>query len=161
MSAYGVFTVGVNHNALSFRAPSAALPSASLRAGSAGRAGSAQDAGLAQDEAEFQEWVETIRRTVGSMALNLQDMAGEAVAADAKKLQELFGRVYAFFQKRSVSSAMKFADDTQSGFQEAGELASAGKMEEALAKFHATRANCTGCHRAHRKNVEGNWKIKH
>lgn len=126
-----------------------------------GIAGSAQDAGSTPEEAEFQEWMETIRQTVGSLALNLQDKAGDAAVSDAKKLQELFGRVHAFFQKNNVSSAMKFAADTQSGFQEAGELASAGKLEEALAKFHATRANCTGCHEAHRENVEGNWKIKY
>lgn len=122
-------------------------------------AGSAQATGMAQEEAEFQEWMESIRQTVGSLALNLQDKAGDAAVSDAKKLQELFGRVYAFFQKKNVSSAMKFAADAQSGFQEAGELASAGKLEEALAKFHATRAHCTGCHEAHRENVEGNWKI--
>ena len=79
-------------------------------------AGSAQDAGLAPEEAEFQEWMETISQTVGSMALNLQDKAGDAAVSDAKKLQELFGRVYAFFQEKNVSSAMKFAADTQSGF---------------------------------------------
>lgn len=56
---------------------------------------------------------------------------------------------------------MKFARDTQSGFQEVAQLASTGKLVEALAKFHATRANCTDCHKAHRENVEGNWKMKY
>ena len=118
-------------------------------------------AGSAQDEVEFQEWMETISQTVGSLALNLQDKAGEAAVSDAKKLQEFFGRVYTFFQKKNVGTAMKFAQNSQSGFQEVDELASAGKLVEALAKFHATRANCTGCHKTHREDVEGNWKIKY
>ena len=118
-------------------------------------------AGSTQDEDEFQEWMETISQTVGSLALNLQDKAGDPAVSDAKKLQELFGRVYAFFQTKNVGTAMKFANNAQSGFQEVDELASEGKLVEALAKFHATRANCTGCHKMHREDVEGNWKIKY
>ena len=120
--------------------------------------------GSAQEEAEFQKFqerMETISQTVGSLGLNLQDKAGDAAITDAKRLQELFGQVYTFFQKKNVSTAMKFAKDTQSGFQEVAELASTGKLVEALAKFHATRSNCTDCHKAHRENVEGNWKIKY
>ncbi|MCH8268700.1 MAG: hypothetical protein IH846_14385 [Acidobacteria bacterium] len=105
--------------------------------------------------------METISQTVGSLALNLQVQAGEAAASEAKKLQKIFDQVYTFFQKKNVSTAMKFARDTQSGFQEVAQLASTGKLVEALAKFHATRANCTDCHKAHRENVEGNWKMKY
>lgn len=121
-------------------------------------------AGSAQEEAEFQKFqerMETISQTVGSLALNLQVQAGEAATSEAKKLQKNFAQVYTFFQKKNVSTAMKFARDTQSGFQEVAQLASTGKLVEALAKFHATRANCTDCHKAHRENVEGNWKMKY
>lgn len=118
--------------------------------------------GAAQDEAEFAEWMNSASQTVGSFVLNLQAKDGDAAVSDANKLGEIFGRIYEFFEKKSVGGAMRFAQDAQAGFKMAGELASAGRLEESYAKLQATRSNCTGCHNSFRgKNADGTYTIKY
>jgi hypothetical protein len=116
----------------------------------------------AQEESEYQEVMEEANQTTGSLALNLQAKDATAALADSKKLYALFGQIYVFFEKRNVADAMQFAKAAQQGFKEVGELAAAGNMADALAKFQATRSNCDGCHQAHReKTPQGDWKIKY
>ncbi len=104
----------------------------------------------AQNKAEYQNWMQTIRAAGRSLNENLEAKSGDAAAADAKKLQEVFSQVLAFWAKNNISDAMKFAMDAQSGFQEVAELASAGKFDEATEAVGKART-CGGCHRAHRE----------
>jgi len=116
----------------------------------------------AQEEAEYEELMETTNQMMGSLALNIQGKDGTAAREDSKTLDRLFAQIYAFFEKKNVTDAMQFAKNAAVGFREAGDLASAGKFQEALAKFHATRSNCDGCHEAHRERAaDGSWKIKY
>ncbi len=116
----------------------------------------------AQQEAEYQNWMQTIRATVGSLGENLEAKSGDAAAADATKLAEVFGQVHTFWNQKNTSDAMKFAMDAQSGFQEVAQLASAGKIDEASEATTKARTNCGGCHRAHReRDADGAWKIKY
>ena len=86
---------------------------------------------------------------------------GDAVAADAKKLEGNFGEVRAFWEKRNASDAVKFATDAQAGFKQVGELAAAGKFDEAGDALKNAQANCGGCHTAHReRGADGEWMIK-
>lgn len=115
----------------------------------------------AQDDAEYQTWMKSNNPNVASLRMNLAAKSGDAAAADAKKLQDTFTQVHAYWQKKNVSDAMQFAMDAENGFKEVGQLAAAGKFDEASAALMKTQANCGGCHMAHReKAADGSWKIK-
>ncbi|MBI3895373.1 MAG: hypothetical protein HY313_05535 [Acidobacteria bacterium] len=118
-------------------------------------------ASWAQDEAEYPNWMKTVSATASSLGKNLEAKSGDAAAADAQKLQEVFGQVKAFWEKRNVSDATQFATNAQSGFHEIGQLAAGGKFEEASAALTKVRENCAGCHNAHReRQTDGTFKIK-
>ena len=115
----------------------------------------------AQDDAAYQEWMKTVSATNGSLRKNMEAKAADGVAADAKKLAEVFEQVHEYWEKKNVSDAAKFAADAESGFKEAAELASAGKLDEAGEAVKKAAATCAGCHGAHReKAADGSWKIK-
>jgi soluble cytochrome b562 len=116
---------------------------------------------FAQDAGEFQTWMKTAGATSGSLRRNLEAKNGDAAAADAQKLSETFSHVHDYFAEKKVDQAMKFAMDAQSGFEETGKLAAAGKFEEASASLKKAQATCGECHTAYReKAADGTWKIK-
>ncbi|HWP85116.1 MAG TPA: hypothetical protein VNN17_08000 [Terriglobia bacterium] len=114
-----------------------------------------------QEEAAYAEWMKSTSATANSLAKNLEAKAGDAVAADARKLEQIFGQVRAFWEKRNASDAVEFASNAQAGFKSVADLAAAGKLEEASEALTKARANCGGCHNAHReRGPDGAWKIK-
>jgi len=115
----------------------------------------------AQEDADYQNWMKSNGATVASLRKNLDAKSGDAAAADAKKLQDTFVQVNAYWQKKNVSDAAKFSMDAQNGFKDVAQLAAAGKFDEASAALMKTQANCAGCHMAHRdKAADGSWKMK-
>ena len=115
----------------------------------------------AQEDADYQNWMKSNAATVASLRKNLDAKSGDAAAADAKKLQDTFVQVNAYWQKKNVSDAAKFSMDAQNGFKDVAQLAAAGKFDEASAALMKTQANCAGCHMAHRdKAADGYWKMK-
>ena len=115
----------------------------------------------AQDAAEFQSWMKDVSATNRSLRSNLESKAGDAAAADAKKLAGIFGKVHAFFEDKSVDAA-KIAMDAQNGYQLVAEHAAAGKMDEATAASDTARANCGTCHSSYREKADdGSWIIKY
>jgi cytochrome c556 len=118
---------------------------------------------LAQDdEKEFQGWMKTTGATMGSLRKNLEAKNGEAAAADAKTLQEVFAKVHDFWMKKKIESATKFATTAQNGFKVVGQLASSGKFDEAAAEMKSTVATCAGCHNGFReKKEDGTYRIKY
>ncbi len=116
---------------------------------------------VAQDDAEYQGWMKSVGATSGSLRKNLEAKNADAAAADAKKLQEIFGHVHDYWSGKHADDAMKFAMNAGMGFGEVAEQAAAGKFEEASATLKTTSSNCGGCHTAHReKAADGSWKIK-
>ena len=116
---------------------------------------------LAQDEADYQKWMKTVGGTAGSLRKNLEAKNGDAAATDAKKLAEVFSQVHDFWHKKGVNDAMMTAMDARAKFQEVGELASAGKLDDAGAALKKAMGTCGTCHSAHReKAADGSWKIK-
>ncbi len=115
---------------------------------------------LTQEEADFQKWMKTTGAAAGSLRKNLDAKNGEGATADAKTLQETFQQVHDFWHKKGVNDAMQFAMDASSGFKEVGELASAGKFDDASAALKKSMANCAGCHKAHREKTADGFKIK-
>lgn len=116
---------------------------------------------LAQDAADYQKWMKTAGGTAGSLRKNLEAKNGEAATADAKKLEAVFKQVHDFWHKKGVDDAMMTAMDAGAKFKEVGELASAGKFDEAGATLKKAMGTCGTCHNAHReKAADGSWKMK-
>ena len=115
----------------------------------------------AQDDAAYQGWMKTVGATSGSLRKNLDAKNGDGAAADAKKLQEVFGQVHEFWNKKGADDAMKLSMTAGETFGEIATLASAGKFDDAAASLKKASATCAGCHSAHReKAADGSWKIK-
>ncbi len=113
----------------------------------------------AQDEEQFQAWMQEASQTNGSLKLNIEGNYGDDAVADTVKLQELFGKMAAFFERKS-SDASEYARSAVDGFKRVGELVSAGDTELAMAIYYETRANCSNCHDAHRGRTSvGAYKI--
>jgi hypothetical protein len=116
---------------------------------------------VAQGDGEYQGWMKSAGAASGSLRKNLEAKNADGAAADAKKLQDIFGHVHSYWSEKHVEDAMKFAMDAGTGFGEVAEQAAAGKFEDASATLKTTSANCGGCHTAHReKSADGAWKMK-
>jgi len=115
----------------------------------------------AQDEVQYRPWMQSIRDSVASLRKNLEAKTGPAAAADANKAAEVFGQVHAFWQRKNVADAQKFAMDAQNGLKQVAEHAAAGRFDEASQALTAAQQNCAGCHEAHRERApDGSFKIK-
>jgi cytochrome c556 len=116
---------------------------------------------FAQSEEDHQKWMKTVGVTSGSLRKNLGAKNGEAAAADANKLQDIFGQVHDFWQIKNVDDAMKFSIEARDVFREVAEHASMGMFTDASAALKKLDASCSGCHTAHReKAADGSWKLK-
>jgi cytochrome c556 len=117
-------------------------------------------AAWAQD-ADYSGWMKAVAATNGALGKDLAAKSGDAAAADAKKLADLFGQVHDYWQKKGTDDAVKFAADAQSGFKQVADLAAAGKIDDANAAVKTTAANCAGCHMAHRERAaDGTYSMK-
>ena len=118
-------------------------------------------AAWAQVDADYQSFMKSNGAAVASLRKNLDAKAGDAAAADAKTLQDNFAKVYAYWQKKNVSDAMKFAMDGRDAFTQVADLASAGKFDDASAAMKTGQATCAGCHMAHREKApDGSFTMK-
>jgi hypothetical protein len=116
---------------------------------------------VAQDDAAYVTWMKTVGSTGGSLRKNLEAKSSDGAAADAKKLQEVFGHVHEYWAKKGSDDAMKFAMTAQEAYGDVATQAAAGKFEEASASLKKAGATCAGCHTAHReKAADGSYKIK-
>jgi hypothetical protein len=116
----------------------------------------------AQDDgAAFKPLMERGNQAMGMLGISLKEKDAAGSVDAAKQAAAAFADIYAFFEKRKTADAMQFAKGVQEGFTQAGDLAAAGKLDEALAKFQATRTHCDGCHQAHRtRNTDGSYSMK-
>jgi hypothetical protein len=123
----------------------------------------AQDGATAQEEeGAFEALMERGIQAMGGLGISLKEKDAPASVDLAKQASAAFAEMYAFLAKRNAAGPMAFAKAVQVGFAEAGELAAAGKLEEALAKWQTTRAHCDGCHRAHRvRATDGSYTLKY
>jgi hypothetical protein len=115
---------------------------------------------LAQSDSDYQGYMKTVGAINGSLQKNLAAKEGSAAAADAKKLQDTFKLVEAFWEKRNVPDAINFAKQARAGAAEVAKSAMAGNIDQATADAKTMAMNCAGCHMAHREKTESGFKIK-
>jgi mono/diheme cytochrome c family protein len=115
----------------------------------------------AQSDADYQAWMKSTAGATGSLNKDLTAKSGDAAAMDAKTLSDNMTKVAAYWQAKNVSDAVKFAQDAKAGFSQVGDLAAAGKFDDAAAAMKTAQGNCGGCHTAHRdRQPDGTFKIK-
>jgi cytochrome c556 len=114
----------------------------------------------AQSDSDYQGYMKIVGPTSASMQKNIAAKDASATGADAKKLQDTFKMVEAFWQARGAADAVNFAKNAQNVTGMVAKDAAAGDMDKAAADAKGLGANCGGCHMAHREKTDAGFKIK-
>jgi hypothetical protein len=113
----------------------------------------------AQSDADYQGYMKAVFAANGSMQKNVAAKSADA-AADAKKLQETFMMVEAFWKGRNADDAVGFAQRAQTIAGTVGKDVAAGDFDKAQMDAKSIGAVCGMCHMAHREGMPGNFHIK-
>lgn len=112
-------------------------------------------------EADYEATMKEVGSTFAALQQNMEARDGEQVISDAAKLAELFARVQAFWEGRSVEAAANFATTAHAA---ANAIRSAVENQEFQAIGDASDAlggACRSCHTEYREQVEGGgYRIK-
>jgi cytochrome c556 len=114
----------------------------------------------AQSDSDYQGYMKIVGPTSASMQKNIAAKDAGATGADAKKLQDTFKMVEAFWQARGAADAVNFAKNAQNVTGMVAKDAAAGDMDKAAMDAKGLGANCGGCHMAHREKTDAGFKIK-
>src|SRR4051812_3280443 len=82
--------------------------------------------GWAQDEDAYKGWMKSLPGTVGGIRKNLEAKSLEAVAADAKKVEEVFAHSAEFWTKKGGADAAGWSKDAQAAAAKTAAAAAAG-----------------------------------
>jgi hypothetical protein len=115
---------------------------------------------LAQSDADYAGWMKTVNATNQSMRKNLAAKNAAAVGEDAKKLEDTFKEVEAFWQKRGTSDAENLAKRAEDAAASVSRDASSGNLEQAATDANGITATCGPCHMAHREKGTSGFTIK-
>ncbi len=112
-------------------------------------------------EADYEATMKEVGSTFAALQQNMDARDGAQVISDAAKLAELFARVQAFWEVRSVQAAANFAITANAA---ANAIRSAVENQEFQAIGGARDAlagACRSCHTEYREQVEGGgYRIK-
>jgi len=114
----------------------------------------------AQSDSDYQGYMKIIGPTNASLQKNIAAKDASATGADAKKLQDTFKQVEAFWQARGAADAVNFAKSAGNVAGMVAKSAAAGNMDQAATDAKGMGANCGGCHMAHREKTDAGFKIK-
>src|SRR3954468_23929215 len=117
--------------------------------------------GLAQDDDAFRAGMKALPGSVGGMRKNLEAKSNDAVVADAKKVEAIFGQSAEYWTKKGVTDAAGWSKDAQAAAAKVASTAAAGDTEGATAALKGVTGSCKGCHEAHREKADdGSYKFK-
>ena len=117
--------------------------------------------GLAQVEDAYKDWMKSVPPAVGGIRKNLEAKTLDAVVADAKKLETVFGQSAEFWTKKGGADAAGWSKDVQAAAGKVASAAAAGDADGAAAAFKVVSGSCKGCHETHREKLaDGSYKIK-
>jgi hypothetical protein len=84
---------------------------------------------------------------------------GAGIAADAARLETLFGQTEAFFTAKNIKAGVDWARESKAAASELAKAAKANNME--AAKAATGKFACKACHTAHRaKAADGSFTFK-
>jgi hypothetical protein len=113
----------------------------------------------AQSDADYQGYMKAVFAANGSMQKNVGAKSADA-AADAKKLQDTFKMVEAFWKAKGADDAVGFAQKAQMIAGMVNADVTAGDFDKAQADAKSIGMACGGCHMAHREGKAGDFHIK-
>jgi hypothetical protein len=109
----------------------------------------------------FEESMKDVAATNGTLKKSLDAKAFPAAAADAKKMEKLYGEVLKYWKARKTDDAIKLSTDGKAAAKQIAAAAKAGNGDDAVKGYQNLLATCKGCHAAHReKGPDGKYKIK-
>ena len=112
-------------------------------------------------EEDYDKTMKAVGATAGSMRKNLQAMAADAVAADAKKMVDLQKANLAFWTARKAQDATEWAQAALNQAQAVEKAATAKNMDAAAEPMKMLMGTCTQCHDKYRdKAPDGTYIIK-
>jgi hypothetical protein len=121
----------------------------------------------AQTDAEYQNWMKTAAAASASLQKNVTDKKFDAAVADARKIEDTFKQVEAFWRSRNMPDAMNFARQVQNEALTVDKAITTGDMERSYLQSVVgmmagnVSGSCGGCHNAHRQRLpDGSFKIK-
>jgi hypothetical protein len=105
----------------------------------------------AQSQDDFDTWMRTIDEKNQSVQCNIADKNTDAVAADAKSLQETFKLVEGFWAKRGNSlDAVELSQKAEEQAAAVLKAAAAKDYDTASSQSIKIPETCTACHRLYR-----------
>ena len=113
----------------------------------------------AQSDADYQGYMKAVFAANGSMQKNVGAKSADA-AADAKKLQDTFKMVEAFWKSCGADDAVGFAQRAPAISDTVGKDVAAGDFDKSTMDAKSIGAVCGMCHMAHREGSAGNFHIK-
>jgi cytochrome c556 len=112
-------------------------------------------------EEEFDKLMKSVGATVGSMRKNMEAQAGDAVAADAKRMAELQKNNAAFWTARKTQDAVEWATAAMNHAAEVEKAVAANNMASAGEHMKQMMGSCAQCHTKYRdKGADGGYIIK-
>lgn len=114
----------------------------------------------AQDEAEVSKSMKTIGKSMGALRSMESKTSPEAVE-NAEKIVAAFHATHTYWNKKEVSDAMKWNEESTAAAEQLLAAMKAGEQEKAAAAYKTLGGSCRGCHDAHREKLaDGSYKIK-
>jgi hypothetical protein len=104
----------------------------------------------AQDDSDYKVWMKQVDKVNGSLRKELKAKMGDAAAADANTMADVFAKIGQFWQQRGTGDAAQLSSDSVTSFKQVAALASAGKFDEASTALKSGDADCSACHKLHR-----------
>jgi len=106
-------------------------------------------------EKDHTEWMKTIGQAMGSLKKSIAEGQPEAIATQARQLEESFHRVREFWGKRDASDAVRFARQAETSAAAIAKLAAAGDLKSIAEPTEDLTASCGACHNVHRYRLPG------
>jgi cytochrome c556 len=114
-----------------------------------------------QDEQDLDKWMKQTKDLASSLRKNMESKAADAVAKDAKALEDIFKQVETFFAKRQTADAVKSSQDSHAAAHDLYAAATSGNADAMVTSSKALMGQCKTCHDAHReKTADGGYKLK-
>src|SRR5712692_1478454 len=113
----------------------------------------------AQSDSDYQNWMKTAAATSASLQKDMADKKFDAVVADARKIEDTFKQVEAFWRSRNTVDAVNFAKQVQSEAATVEKVITSGDMERPYLQSVVSvmvgnvAGSCGGCHNAHRQRL--------
>lgn len=116
---------------------------------------------FAQDLEQHNKWMKEQRELMQKTGKAVEAKQHEEVAANAKRLSEIYVGLEKFWSGRNAADAVKISQDSLAVTKTLASAAAAANWEPVPGSIDSLKKGCQGCHNAHREKLpDGKYKIK-